>query len=138
MTKMFAADEKIARVAQEYAAQAVTFGAKFGAKLDGSDASIAPLEALLDTLAKDRLRTHPSDDRVWTFAMAFGSYLGETFRRNHGATWGRIAWNGDTIPGLQSQRSRILFWPWGKVQNRIVNGAEDDVRGYYADLLRRG
>ena len=42
---------------------------------------------------------------------------------------------GHTLPGLMSTRTCTLFWPWGRVQNRLVDGDENNVLHYYQALL---
>ena len=56
----------------------------------------------------------PSDEQIVTFAKMLGSYVGEVFRRNHGADWGMVDIDGDPIAGLRAVKSAILFWPWDK------------------------
>jgi hypothetical protein len=66
--------------------------------------------------------------------MMLGSYIGEVFRRNHGAEWGWVALQGSRFVGMERKASN-LFWPWGKAQNRIVKGPEDNLWLYYQYLV---
>jgi hypothetical protein len=71
------------------------------------------------------------------FAKMFGSYIGEVYRKNHGATWGLVEMAGQRFPGLKSESAAsTLFWPWGRPQNRLVDGAENNVWHYYSDLVK--
>jgi hypothetical protein len=82
-------------------------------------------------------RAKPSEDQILQFSKMFGSYVGEVFRRNHGARWGMVTVGGDTLPGMEANKSRSRFWPWGRVQDRLVNGAEDNVWHYYQLLAEQ-
>ncbi len=70
-------------------------------------------------------------------AKVLGSYVGEVFRRNHGATWGMVDLEGQSFPGLKASGQAGLFWPWGRVQNRIRNGPQDNVWQYYRHLVEK-
>ncbi len=48
-----------------------------------------------------------------------------------------IELQGSTFPGLKADGEAGLFWPWGKVQNRIITGPEDNVWDYYQVLVTR-
>ena len=41
----------------------------------------------------------------------------------------------ETFPGMQADRTKAEFWPWGKVRTRLVNGPEDNVWHYFQVLL---
>jgi hypothetical protein len=77
----------------------------------------------------------PPEDTIWTFAKAFGSYVGEVFRKNHGGDWGLVTLDGQTFPGMQS-KSGVLFWPWSRAHKRIVARAEDNVLHYYQRMTQ--
>ena len=52
---------------------------------------------------------------------------------------GHGGYAGQEFPGLKADKGDTLFWPWGKVHNRLVNGPEDNnVWHYYQVLLRDG
>ena len=131
------------RASPDLAAEAATFarGAvdtarnTYAVDLDWSDGSIARVESILDRIHREHARTKPSVDEFDRIRRSFGSYIGEVFRRNHGATWGMIETGQDVpAPGLQS-RAGQRFWPWGRVERRLLNGAEDDVADYYSALV---
>lgn len=133
----FSPDPNIQKMAEAYAQDAVDFaGKQLGVKLDWSDASIAYVELALSKMSTSYTTTSPkpTDEQVMSFAKAFGSYIGEVYRRNHGATWGMVALGGQKFPGLRTT-SGINFWPWGRAFNRITKGSEDNVADYYATLL---
>ena len=135
----FSPDSRIQKVAEAYSLDAVDFSAKkFGIKLDWSDASIADVEKALAQMSSWYVSTNPkpTDEQVMAFAKAYGSYVGEVYRRNHGGEWGMVTLGVSRFPGLRTT-SGSSFWPWGRVFNRITKGAEDNIADYYAALLRR-
>lgn len=134
----FTPDHKIQEIAEHYALDAVSFAlSHFKITLDWSDESIKEVESILDSMHKQALKDKPSDDEIFLFAKTFGSYIGEVYRRNHSAEWGMFTWDGESFPGLQSKQHSVDFWPWGKVQNRIKHGEEDNVQLYYYLLLEK-
>jgi hypothetical protein len=136
MEEPFAEDPKIQQIAEAYALDAIDFAAEhFRRTLDWSDASVAHIEAIMGSLHRDLARANPSDKQVIQFARMFGSYVGEVFRRNHGAAWGIVTLGGQSFPGLRASKQGALFWPWGRAQNRLRNGAEDNVWHYYQTLV---
>lgn len=135
----FSPDPKIQKIAEAYSQDAVDFSAKqFGIKLDWSDASIANVEKALAQMNSSYVSTSPkpTDEQVMSFAKAYGSYVGEVYRRNHGGEWGMVNLGGGRFPGLRTT-SGSSFWPWGRVFNRITKGAEDSIADYYVALLKR-
>jgi len=138
VSENFAADPKIQQIAEAYALDAVDFAAKISVgKLDWSDSSVAHVETILSSLHSQAATAKPTPEQVFQFAKAFGSYIGETFRRNHGATWGMVTLQGQSFPGLKADGAAGLFWPWGRAQNRLTNGSEDNVWHYYQALIQR-
>lgn len=135
MADGFREDDRLRQIAEAYALDAVDVAlANFNTVLDFSDASIELVEEMLGVLHDTSRQDHPTDEQIWVFAKTFGSYIGETFRRNHGGRWGMVTLRGQEFPGMQAMRG-TAFWPWGKAHNRIVNGPEDNVRDYYNSLL---
>jgi hypothetical protein len=131
----FEADDKIRQVAEAYAADAVDLAREtFGLTLDWSDDSVRKIEAILDRLHAEMPKAKPTEEQLLQFAKILGSYVGEVFRRNHGATWGMVTLGGDSFPGMRAERTRAEFWPWGKAVNRLRNGPEDNVWHYYCHL----
>lgn len=138
MPEAFAEDPNLQQIAEAYALDAVDFARdRFKLSLDWSDASVAHIETMLAEFHRQIHSVKPTDEQVLQFAKLFGSYVGEVFRRNHGATWGIVSLEGQSFPGLKASGPAGLFWPWGRVQNRIRNGPEDDVWHYYQYLLSR-
>ncbi len=138
MIENFTEDQKIQQIAEAYALDAVDFAKNhFKQKLDWSDGSIANIEKILGVFHEQLAEAQPTKEEVLQFAKIFGSYIGEVFRRNHGATWGMVNLNGEGFPGLKSNGSAGLFWPWGRVQNRLLNGSEDNVYHYYQTLVKK-
>lgn len=136
----FTADATVQQVAESYAKDAVNFSSKqFGIELDWSDNSVANVEKALDKLSISYTNENPkpTEAQVMSFAKAFGSYIGEVYRRNHGATWGISSLGGQQMVGL-STRDGVQFWPWARAFKRITLGAEDNVSHYYSTLLEGG
>jgi hypothetical protein len=132
----FVADERYQQIAEAYALDAVDGAqANFGVPLDWTDASIARVEDMLGEMHRQIGPARPSRETIENFGKIFGSYIGEVYRRNHGATWGLITISGQTFPGLMSTQTCTLFWPWRRVQNRLVDGDENNVLHYYQALL---
>jgi hypothetical protein len=131
MTSNFNEDEKIGHIAEACAQGAVDLAREhYKISLDWSDASVENVEKILDALYQRRVQDKPTDEQVWNMSKMFGSYIGEVFRKNHGASWGMVTLGSQTFPGLQA-KDRQLFWPWAKVQKRLTNGSEDNVWFYY-------
>lgn len=138
-TKSFTADPKIQTIAEAYAQNAVDFARKqFGIQLDWTDASIANVETALAKMHQSYISTtpRPTEKQVMSFAYAFGSYIGEVYRRNHGGEWGIVDLEGQKYPGIKS-KSGTNFWPWGRALNRIIQGPENNVADYYKMLLEK-
>ena len=108
----------------------------FGIELDWSDESIAKVEGVLAGLHASYLSTNPkpTEEQVSAQAKRFGSYIGEVFRRNHGAQWGIVTLGGQKMPGLQTNAG-LRFWPWINAFGRITKGDEDNVASCYKFLL---
>ena len=132
----FAADPNVQKIAEAYALDAIDFARKAcRIKLDWTDDSVQQIEIALDKLFKDISKSKPSDDQIFGMAKMLGSYVGEVFRKNHGGEWGVIDFGGQKFPGIKCP-SAGLFWPWGKVNNRLTNGPEDNVWHYYQVLVK--
>jgi hypothetical protein len=136
MPVVFRPDTHIAEVAAAYALEAVELStSSFGLTLDLSESSIASLERLLGKLHESLAEQRPQEDRIWTFAKTFGSYLGEVFRRAHGGEWGMMTSGGTTLPGLRCEPKDLTFSPWIRAHQRILRGDGENVWAYYRSLL---
>jgi hypothetical protein len=132
----FEPDRQVAEVAEAYSLDAVDFAARsLDITLDWSEGSIRQVEEMLGRLHDDMPSARPTQDEVWVFAKAFGSYMGEVLRRHHGGEWGTISMDGQSFPGLR-QANGVLIWPWSKAHKRLTNGAEDNVWHYYSILIK--
>jgi hypothetical protein len=130
----FFEDPRYQTMAEAYALDAVDYArARMKLTLDCTDPSIQVLESILEVFHRDLAKAKPTDKQVAEFSRMWGSYLGEVYRKNHGAIWGRVTHGDQSFPGMQG-RSGMLFWPWGKVENRLRNGPEDNVWHYYLNL----
>jgi hypothetical protein len=130
----FSEDARYQAVAEACALDAIDFARdNMKRTLDWTDRSIDTLESILDVFSRDLAKSKPKDEDIQGFSRMWGSYLGEVYRKNHGATWGLITHGDDSFPGMRA-KSGTLFWPWARVENRIRNGPEDNVWHYYLDL----
>jgi hypothetical protein len=133
----FEPDDALAKTAADASRDAVDFAKKnFDIVLDGTDASVSELERLLDAVYRHKPDAAPDERTVSRFGAMFGSYVGEVFRKNHGGQWGFITSDGPRFPGMRADRSGQLFWPWGRVNNRLLNGPGDNVYDYYRIIVR--
>lgn len=133
----FSADPKIATVIGAYALDAVDHAkANFGVALDWSERSVEAVEQLLAQMNRMYVGSspRPSEDEVSTVAKAYGSYVGEVYRRHHGAEWGTMTIDGGSFPAVKA-RSGAVFWPIGKALKRIKDGPAENIAFYYRGLL---
>ena len=130
----FKPDPKIAQIAEAYSLDAIDIAKRnFGVTLDWSEESIAEVEVLLGTLHDQIAKAKPDQKTIWIFAKAFGSYVGEIFRKTHGGTWGMVTLDGQEFPGMQDEHTH-LFWPWGRAYQRIVEGPQNNIHHYYLSI----
>jgi len=130
----FESDTQVQQVALTYGINMVDAAKRFyGIELDWSDESIRHLEWIAERMYVEFKTTNPPAKRIEAAYMLVGSYLGEVYRRNHGAQWGWVNLGGERFVGMQSNTE--LFWPWGRAQKRIANGSEENLWHYYQYLL---
>ncbi|MGE0871444.1 MAG: hypothetical protein AB7P03_22980 [Kofleriaceae bacterium] len=132
----FEPDPALAAKVRELAEHAVAMTAPaISPPLDYSEESVEILEEILDEVHSDRANL--DERRVFQLGAVFGSYLGEVLRRAHPAEWGQItAPDGSTFPGMRMIETRAVIWPWGRAQQRILEGAEHNVWTYYRYLTK--
>lgn len=134
----FEPDEKVQQVAEAYALDMEDFARdKFKINLDRSDRSIERVEEILSFMHESYLKEKPDADKVMAISKMCGSYLGEVYRANHGCEWGIVSFGEEIFPGIKTN-SGLSFWPWGRAQNRIINGPEDNIWHYYQHILENG
>ena len=112
----------------------VTVG-DFSIKLDYSDASIRQVEEILAECHRGLVAANPSPEQIERYARIFGCYIGETFRRNHRATWGATPSDNGKMPSMRSDCSGTVFYPWMRAHKRITIGESENVMAYYQYLL---
>jgi hypothetical protein len=136
MPEPFVSDDKIRQIAEAYALDAVDMARDgFHITLDWSDESVRHVEKMLATLHDQMPQARPTDEEIRRFASCLGSYVGEVFRKNHGAEWGIVTLNGQSVLGMSC--GTHLIWPLGRAENRTRNGSEDNIWDYFNDLLGR-
>ena len=134
MDSSFISDPQLQQVASQSAEECIAFlKQKFGKNADYSDRFVTEVEDVMNLLQLDIPRSKPPENVVQEMATVFGSYIGETYRLNHGGEWG-IA-NGS--PALQT-RNGITCYPWMRAWKRLTNGYEDNVLHWYQYLLQHG
>jgi len=135
VTFSFESEPKIGQAAEAYSLKMIDFAkTTFGIDLNWSDESIRQIETIAAALHEDYKKKHPTPEQVAHMYRMVGSYIGEVYRKNHGAEWGWvISPGGDRFPGLESASTRC--WPWARAQKRIVDGPEDNIWHYYQYLL---
>lgn len=132
----FVADPQLARIAEAYSLDVADMAAgNFQTTLDFSDASVSGLEHMLDVFHRQAAQAAPGEEQLAQLSKALGSYLGEVLRRNHGAVWGNVTLNGQTLPGMRLADGSLV-WPWGRARNRLERGEAENVAHYFASLTR--
>ena len=133
----FVADAAVQSAAEASAVDAVAMAKRqFNIVLDGSDNSIDDVERALAAVhsAYALASPKPDDAQLMPLAKAFGAYVGELYRKNHGATWGTVTLNGSDYPGFRTATG-VNVWPVGRVMNRITDGPENNVADFYRKLV---
>jgi len=117
--------------------KAIEYGKSFGKKLDFSGKSIKAVEEILDYYANDLIKAQNTDEpvtenQIWSMALWWGVYLGETLRRNHlqSSKWINDPSMDKFFPILESSSGTFIY-PVNKVYKRLVNGKEDNVVSFY-------
>ena len=106
--------------------------AKFGKNADYSEAFLPEVESILQLLHLSMPASKPSEDDIEQFCTMFGSYLGETYRRNRGGEWGVSDGNTPTLSFGGGYKS----FPWARVYKRLINGEEDNVHHWYLGMVQ--
>lgn len=118
--------------AKNYSTTAVDYAKHFNKSFDYSQNSIADLEEILDYYSNDISVSKPTENQIWSMAVIFGSYLGESLLKNglsqKGYSWGTVGTSN--IPVLIGKGGSFLT-PNDKVYKRLVNGPEDNVVSFY-------
>jgi len=118
--------------AQKMSVIAIEYANEFNKKFDFSENSIADLDEILDWYSKDISVSKPNENQIWSMAIIFGSYLGETLLKN-GLSEKGFAWGNESssnIP-LLIRNDGAYLTPNDKVYKRLVNGSEDSVISFY-------
>lgn len=105
---------------------------KFGWVPDYSESCVPRIEDILQLLHLSMRQEKPPEAVVHQMCELFGSYLGETYRRNHGGEWGTTH---DRTPALSFGGGYTSF-PWARVYKRLINGDEDNVHHWYVIMIQ--
>lgn len=118
---------------------AIEYARSFEKELDFSHESIKDLEEILDYYSKDIEVSQPTDQQVWSMALIFGSYLGETMLKNglkkKGYRWDILE---DNEIMLLLHKDKSYYTPVDKVYKRLVYGQEDSVESFYDTFILSG
>lgn len=129
----FTPDPELQAVATRSAELCVRFiEHKFGKTADYSEAFLPEIESILGLLHLSMPASKPSQDDIQQFCTLFGSYLGETYRRNRGGEWGVSDGNTPTLSFGGGYKS----FPWARVYKRLINGDEDNVHHWYLGMIQ--
>ncbi|HJP87416.1 MAG TPA: hypothetical protein VJ850_00050, partial [Candidatus Limnocylindrales bacterium] len=108
----------------------------FAVDADYTDASIDVVESIASKIDEDIRLRRASPDPSFAEAMApgFGFYIGETYLKNHGGSWG---WS-DVPDGIRTVAVQTpnggLFWPALKSLKRLLREPGEDLRYYYTSV----
>jgi hypothetical protein len=104
----FRSDGQVGEVAEAYALDTVDLAARnFRVTLDWSEATVRHVEQMPGQRHDEMASAQPSEDAVWTFAKAFGSYVGEVLRWHRGGEWSIVTMGGRSLPGLQQSAGSL-------------------------------
>jgi hypothetical protein len=117
---------------------AITLGRdSVGTELDFSEASIGRADAIAlhyHRKFRPRLFKRPSEQEVSTVAAVLGAYVGETYRRAYGGTWGWIDQAPDPRVATMHAADGAFFFPVARARRFLKNGEEDSFSVYFAAL----
>src|SRR4051812_31116629 len=100
----FKSDENVHQIAEAYSLDAIDIASgNFSISLDWSEGSIELVEEILGTLHKQMSDAKPDEKTIWIFAKAFGSFIGEVYRKHHGAAWGIVQIDEEEFPGVRAE-----------------------------------
>jgi len=104
----------------------------FVIELNFSDDSIRQLEEQFDAIDY-AISGGMSDENIQLLKRVWGSYLGETIRRQYGGQWNLISNDkGEEVPALTYQ-GKSLF-PHQQVMRRLTEGDQHSIWEYYQNL----
>lgn len=114
---------------ERLSSKAVEYAVSFQKNLDYSVKSICDLEEILNYYAEDLKAARPTENQIWSMALIFGSYLGQSML-NNGLLKSDFKWIEEQIPYLSDPAGRAIA-PVDKVYKRLTNGAVDNVCSFY-------
>jgi len=138
----FEPDLKVAEIAEAFSLDMVDLAkARYEVDLDYSLASIDHLERIAEQLASHKpmfARFRPGfAAQVDSASKALGFYLAEAIRRSMGAEHGwAIADDESRIYALRLGDGTVC-WPVGRAHQRLLEGAENNLRDYVAVLASK-
>jgi len=115
-------------------------GGALGVALDFSDASIAPAEEMGVRTYADQCRDLSRaelKELQGTLVLELGAYVGETFIRNHGGSWGWAPMPGGRAFGLRTD-SGLTAFPLTKAKKRLLGNLGSLVAFYRLLVEWRG
>src|SRR5215468_7948501 len=93
----------------------------FGIDLNWSDESIRQIETIAAALHEDYKKKHPTPEQVAHMYRMVGSYIGEVYRKNHGAEWAGSSRQAATVfPAWRAQALGVGHGPGRKKGSSTV------------------
>jgi hypothetical protein len=126
----------------DFAAAAVSMAREMQVTLDYTEASIAPLESLLDALYRDihhppvrdldsAQPPAPTAAQMDDLCRLWGSYLGEVVRRRWGGEWALEQYPGGGFATLVLNIGGNKLFPSLKIYRRLSEGEADSINTFY-------
>ncbi len=110
-------------------ATAIEYAKSFDKDFDFSRESIENLEKILEYYHQDISKEQPTENQIYSMALIFGSYLGESILRN--ASKKDYTWKMTEDEPILYKDSAYQMAPVAKVYKRLVNGPEDNVISFF-------
>ena len=115
---------------QEVCETALKIAENFGKQFSFAEQDIDELEEILETYHQDYLNHVCTEQEVWNVSVIWGIYLGQVLIEKHIGAYGYYWKMEDGFPLLVKDGENKMS-PITKVQKRILNGMEDNVKSFY-------
>ena len=118
---------------------AVKYASSFGKSFTFAPEDIPALEEILQYYYEDMAKSRPTERQMWSMALIWGAFLGETRLRGYCRQYG-FEWVPEEDQPVITKPGGGTLAPVSKVFKRLHNGPEDSVVTYYnvmQDLLSR-
>ncbi len=142
--------DKISSMVSLYCQKAANHARYYNKTLDYSEESIKIIEQILDQhyhelycntfkrIFKKIIGKDLTESKINSIAVMLGTYVGEVMRKSIGdsCTWHieDVFGDGDS---LHIKVGNARAFPIGKVYKRIMNGSEDSICSFYAEVKQK-